>query len=48
MIFKNLDFFADSRFSNSCISAKYYLIITNHASMEILFIQLPYAYYVYI
>ncbi len=31
-----LDFFApsDSRFSNSCISAKYCPIITNHTSME--------------
>ncbi len=35
-------FFApsDSIFSNSCISANYYPIITNHTSMEILFIQL--------
>ncbi len=32
----DLDFFApsDSRFSNSCISAKYCPIITNHTSME--------------
>ncbi len=30
----------DSRFSNSCISAKYCPIITNHTSMESLFIQL--------
>ncbi len=29
-----------SRFSNSCISAKYCPIITNHTSMETLFIQL--------
>ncbi len=37
-----LDFFApsDSRFSNSCISAKYCPILTNHASMESLFIPL--------
>ncbi len=37
----NLDFFApsDSRFSNSCISAKY-CPITKHTSMESLFIQL--------
>ncbi len=35
-------FFApsDSRFSNSCVSAKYCLILTNHTSMESLFIQL--------
>ncbi len=36
------DFFApsDSRFSNSCISAKYCPILTNHTSMGSLFIQL--------
>ncbi len=35
-------FFApsDSRFSNSCISAKYCPILTNHISMESLFINL--------
>ncbi len=32
--------FSDTRFSNSCISAKYCPIITNHTSMEILFILL--------
>uniref|UniRef100_A0A673JNG9 TBC1 domain family member 9 n=1 Tax=Sinocyclocheilus rhinocerous TaxID=307959 RepID=A0A673JNG9_9TELE len=39
-----LDFFApsDSRFSNSCISAKYCPILTNHTSMESLFIQMMY------
>ncbi len=31
---------SDSRFSNICISAKYCPILTNHTSMEILFIQL--------
>ncbi len=46
-----LDFFAhsDSRFSNSFFLAKYYPILTNHTSMEILFIQLSdniiYIYY---
>ncbi len=37
------DFFAPSgsRFSNSCISAKYCPILTNHTPMKILFIQLP-------
>ncbi len=37
-------FFApsDSRFSNSCILAKYCPILTNHTSMESLFIQLSY------
>ncbi len=37
-----LDFFApsDSRFSNSCISAKYCPILTNHTSTESLFIQI--------
>uniref|UniRef100_A0A673J2Q5 Artemin a n=1 Tax=Sinocyclocheilus rhinocerous TaxID=307959 RepID=A0A673J2Q5_9TELE len=37
-----LIFFApsDSRFSNSCISAKYCPILTNNTSMESLFIQL--------
>ncbi len=41
-IFSILNFFApsDSRFSNSCISAKYCLILTNHTSVESLFIQL--------
>ncbi len=36
-----LFFFAplDSRFSNSCFSAKYCPILTNHTLMEILFIQ---------
>ncbi len=35
------NFFApsDSRFSNSCISAKYCLITTNHTSMESLFMK---------
>ncbi len=33
---------SNSRFSNSCISAKYCLIITNHKPMEILFIQMMY------
>ncbi len=39
---RDLDFFApsDSRFSNSCISAKYCPVITNHTSMESFFIQL--------
>ncbi len=38
------NFFAssDSSFSNSCISAKYCQILTNHTSMEILFIQLSF------
>ncbi len=31
---------SDSRFSNSCISAKYCPILTNHTSMKILFRQL--------
>ncbi len=37
-------FFApsDSRFSNSCILAKYCPILTNHTSMEIYFEKLPY------
>ncbi len=37
--FQYLDFFApsDSRFSNSCISAKYCPILTNHTSMKALF-----------
>ncbi len=37
-----LNFFApsDSKFSNSCISAKYCPILTNNLSMESLFIQL--------
>ncbi len=41
-IFQYFYFFApsDSRYSNSCISAKYCPIITNHISMESLFIQL--------
>ncbi len=41
-IFSVLWFFAssDSRFSNSCISAKYCQILTNHASMESLLIQI--------
>ncbi len=41
-----LIFFApsDSRFSNSCISAKYCPIITNNTSMERLFIQLQIMY----
>uniref|UniRef100_A0A673H978 Sodium channel regulatory subunit beta-1 n=1 Tax=Sinocyclocheilus rhinocerous TaxID=307959 RepID=A0A673H978_9TELE len=34
----------DSRFSNSCISAKYCSILTNHTSMERLFIQLQKCY----
>ncbi len=40
-IFSIFWFFApsDSRFSNSCISAKYCPILTNHTSMESLFIQ---------
>ncbi len=39
-IFSIFRFFvpSDSRFSNSCISAKYCPILTNHTSMEILFI----------
>ncbi len=42
-------FFAplDSRFSNSCISAKYCPILTNHTSIESLFIQLPDDVYIY-
>ncbi len=38
----DLDFFppSDSRFLNSCISAKYCPILTNHTPMESLFIQL--------
>ncbi len=45
----NLDFFApsDSRFSNSCISAKYGPILTKH-TMESLFIQLSGVTYTYI
>ncbi len=41
---KYLDCFApsDSRFSNSCISAKYCPILTNHTSMESSFIQIIY------
>ncbi len=34
--------FSIFRFSNSCISAKYCPIITNHTSMERLFIQMMY------
>ncbi len=42
LIFSVFRFFApsNSRFSNSCISAKYCPILTNHTSMESLFIQL--------
>ncbi len=42
IFFQYLDYFApsDSRYSNSCISAKYCPILTNHTSMERLFIQL--------
>ncbi len=42
VIYSILIFFApsDSRSSSSCISAKYCSIITNHTSMESLFIQL--------
>ncbi len=42
MIFSIFSFFCSLRFQifNSCISAKYCPIITNHTSMEILFIHL--------
>ncbi len=40
LIFSVFRFFSDSRFSNSCISAKYCPILTNHTSMESLFSQL--------
>ncbi len=42
VIFSIFRFFApsDSRFTNSCISAKICPIITNHTSMDILFTQL--------
>ncbi len=36
---------SDSRFSNSCISAKYCPILTNHTSMESLFTQFKYKKY---
>ncbi len=39
----DFDFFfasSDSRFSNSCISAKYCSVLTNNTSMERFFIQL--------
>ncbi len=39
---------SDSRFSNSCISAKYCPILTNHTSMKILFRQLSGDVYVLI
>ncbi len=49
MIFSIFRFFfapSDYRFTNSCISAKYCPIITNHTSMERLFIQLSYEAYI--
>ncbi len=46
IFFQYLDFFApsDSRFSNSCISDKYCPILTNHTSLESLFIQISDVY----
>ncbi len=46
VIFSIFRFFApsDSRFSNSCISAKYFPILTNHTSLESLFIQMMYKF----
>ncbi len=43
VIFSVFRFFCTLRFQifNSCISAKYCPILTNHASMDCLFIQLP-------
>ncbi len=40
MIFSIFRFFCTLRFSNSCISAKYFPILTNHTSLDGLFIQL--------
>ncbi len=47
--FLNISIFfapSDSRCSNSCISAKYCPILTNHTSMESLFIQLSFDAYI--